>query len=135
MKEVRRQHRTVGNQASLMTMTVSRIRMLGSGGAAPRAMFLVAGEMDCWTAAAKTDGQAESQVSCPREIHNPLSHFQTLISSQTQNLLTEVKVRPLVKTAMPGQCCLHSSRKGSTQFTQVNVLAIKMGKLFLKKYN
>ena len=105
------------------------------GGAAPRAMFLVAGEMDCWTAAAKTDGQAESQVSCPREIHNPLSHFQTLISSQTQNLLTEVKVRPLVKTAMPGQCCLHSSRKGSTQFTQVNVLAIKMGKLFLKKYN
>lgn len=83
----------------------------GMGGAAPRAMFLVAGETDCWTAAAKTDGQAESQVSCPREIHNPLSHFQTLISSQTQNLLTEVKARPLVKTAMPGQCFLHSSCK------------------------
>ena len=115
-----------------MTMMVSKIRMLGSGEAAHRTMSLVTGEMDCLTAAAKKEGQAESQVSCPRKIHNPLSHFQTFISSQTQNLLTEVKARPLVKTAMPGQCFLHPSRKGPTQFTQVNVLAIKMGKFFFK---
>lgn len=90
----------------------------------------VTGEMDCLTAAAKKDGQAESQVSCPRTIHNPLSHFQTLVSSQTQNLLTEVKATPLVKTAVHGQGFLQPSWKGSTQFTQKNVLAIKMRKFF-----
>ena len=71
----------------------------------------VTGEMDCLTAAVKKDGQAESQVSCPRTIHNPLSHFQTLVSSQTQNLLTEVKASPLVKTATHGQGFLQPSRK------------------------
>ena len=95
----------------------------------------VTGEMDCLTAAAKKDGQTGSQVSCPRTIHNPLSHFQTLVSSQTQNLLTEVKASPLVKTAMHGQGFFQPSRKGSTQFTQKNVLAIKMRKVFFLKYN
>ena len=95
----------------------------------------VTGEMDCLTAAAKKDGQTGSQVSCPRTIHNPLSHFQTLVSSQTQNLLTEVKASPLVKTAMHGQGFLQPSWKGSTQFTQKNVLAIKMRKVFFLKYN
>lgn len=90
----------------------------------------VTGQMDRLTAAAKKGGQAESQVSCPRKIHNPLSHFQTLVSSQTQNLLTEVKASPLVKAAMHGQGFLQPSRKGSTQFTQKNVLAIKMRKFF-----
>lgn len=56
---VRWQHRTVRNHVSLMTMMVSKIRMLGSGGAAHRTMFLVTGEMGCLTAAAKKDGQAE----------------------------------------------------------------------------
>ena len=42
-----------------MTMMVSKIRMLGSGGAAHRTMFLVTGEMDCLIAAAKKNGQAE----------------------------------------------------------------------------
>ena len=38
MKEVRWQHRTVRNQVSLMTMMLSKIRMLGSGEAAHRTM-------------------------------------------------------------------------------------------------